>query len=130
MQIDELKECSRADWERVFAGLASKVAAAEIYVNILFPFGHLRSRLSQLQVDDTTIRASLYQQSPDEKSCGDIRLLLPEEEEGAFHVFEGSDGNTMAVAGVVLCRHLEHAEIQIATSLELFEIEDSPSQVH
>ena len=127
MRIDEVREVSRSEWDEEFAALVARVATEEIYVNVLFRYGYLRARAYQLQADDTTIRIRLYPQTPEGIDGDGIHVVRPEEDLGSYHVLNQEDGGKLITMGFPLCQHFEFAELQIATSLELFDLVDSPS---
>jgi hypothetical protein len=130
MRINEMKEVSASEWDKQFAGLSARAATGEIYANVLFRYGYLRARVYQLQADGPTIRLRLYPRSPQGIEGDGIHVDRPTEDLGSYHVLDEGDGGKLITMGFPLCQHLEYAELQIATSLELFDIEDSPSLVH
>jgi len=122
--IPELTTISQAEWEERFEELGKQVSTKEIYAQIWFPNGLLRSIVSRLWVDELWTHLHLSQAKHHDKFCAEIAIENPEPMSRQYQMCEVGDGQ------VFLWMQQEHATLELSNSLELLEIltTDAPLQ--
>lgn len=74
----DLIPIDKSEWEKEFEALAQQLSAREIFANVWFPTGLVRTNPSQLQVDGSEIHLRLPEAKPRVGFCAEICIRAPE----------------------------------------------------